>query len=189
MLDQITSKTTLDGNPGTTITLIMSELRTVLYCGVCTLPIEYCEFHPSFPRCQQWLLQTHPALHSTLYSTTPTPIPHSSSRGGKAQLKDTSKDLEKLEKLQINSMVYLRRDARNKRKSTTAIGNLGVFGVEVKKAAKRLAGRFACGASVQKNETVAGAPEEIVLQGDFVDDLLEVLPAEFQIPQDQIEIL
>lgn len=29
----------------------------VLYCGVCGLPAEYCEFGPDFEKCKPWLIQ------------------------------------------------------------------------------------------------------------------------------------
>lgn len=41
--------------------------------------------------------------------------------------------------------------------------------IDVKAAGKFLGGRFACGASVT-------GEDEIVIQGDFVDDLFDVLP-------------
>uniref|UniRef100_A0A146L9Y5 Density-regulated protein n=1 Tax=Lygus hesperus TaxID=30085 RepID=A0A146L9Y5_LYGHE len=33
---------------------------TVLYCGNCTLPIEYCEYHPEHDKCKQWLEKNLP---------------------------------------------------------------------------------------------------------------------------------
>lgn len=32
----------------------------VLYCGNCSLPIEYCEYHPDYDKCKQWLEQNLP---------------------------------------------------------------------------------------------------------------------------------
>ena len=48
-----------------------------------------------------------------------------------------------------------------------------ISGVDLKKASKVFANKFACGSSVSK--TPAGA-QEIVIQGDFVDDLEEFIP-------------
>uniref|UniRef100_A0A8D8V9I7 Density-regulated protein homolog n=1 Tax=Cacopsylla melanoneura TaxID=428564 RepID=A0A8D8V9I7_9HEMI len=28
---------------------------TVLYCGNCSLPVEYCEYHPEYEKCKVWL--------------------------------------------------------------------------------------------------------------------------------------
>lgn len=27
---------------------------SVLYCGNCSMPIEYCEYYPDFAKCKQW---------------------------------------------------------------------------------------------------------------------------------------
>lgn len=32
----------------------------VLYCGNCSLPIEYCEYHPQYDKCKQWLERNLP---------------------------------------------------------------------------------------------------------------------------------
>lgn len=38
----------------------------VLYCGVCGLPAEYCEFGPDFESCKPWLIQNVPDLYPDL---------------------------------------------------------------------------------------------------------------------------
>jgi density-regulated protein len=35
----------------------------VLYCGVCDLPAEYCEFAPDFERCKPWLRAHAPGVY------------------------------------------------------------------------------------------------------------------------------
>lgn len=27
----------------------------VIYCGVCTLPVEYCQYYPTYEKCKDWL--------------------------------------------------------------------------------------------------------------------------------------
>jgi density-regulated protein DRP1 len=49
---------------------------------------------------------------------------------------------------------------------------LDIFGVDLKKAAKMFANKFACGSSVAKNNQ---AQDEIVVQGDFSDDILKMI--------------
>ena len=57
----------------------------VLYCPVCSLPAEYCEFGPDFEKCKPWLIQNAPDLYPDLLkgpshsqtliaSVTPNPI-------------------------------------------------------------------------------------------------------------------
>lgn len=38
----------------------------VLYCPVCSLPAEYCEFGPDFEKCKPWLIQNAPDLYPDL---------------------------------------------------------------------------------------------------------------------------
>ena len=107
-----------------------------------------------------------------------------------------AKDLQKKEaKLQAKSAkleaekaatrVIIKRIERGKRKYVTAIANLQPFDVDMKKAAKMMANKFARGASVSK--TVEGK-EEIVVQGDLVDEIEEFVVAEFGIDEDQIVV-
>lgn len=49
-------------------------------------------------------------------------------------------------------------------------------GLDLKQVAKRCAGKYACGSSVVKDP--AGF-DEVVIQGDVVDDLIEFIPAEW----------
>jgi density-regulated protein DRP1 len=57
--------------------------------------------------------------------------------------------------------------------------------VDIKKAAKMMANKFARGASVSK--TVEGK-EEIVVQGDLVDEIEEFIVEQFGVDEDQIAI-
>ena len=57
--------------------------------------------------------------------------------------------------------------------------------MDVKKAAKTLANKFARGASVSKN---LEGKEEIVVQGDLVDEIEEFVVENFGVSEDQIVI-
>lgn len=57
--------------------------------------------------------------------------------------------------------------------------------MDIKKAAKTLANKFARGASVSK--TMEGK-EEIVVQGDLVDEIEEFVVENFGVSEDQIVI-
>ncbi|KAG0791970.1 hypothetical protein G6F62_001461 [Rhizopus arrhizus] len=91
-------------------------------------------------------------------------------------VKDKSAKLEaKLEreiKKKMASRVIIKRNERNKRKCVTSIYGLDIFGVDLKKAAKMFANRFACGSSVAKNNQ---GQDEIVVQGDFSDELYQLI--------------
>ena len=119
------------------------------------------------------------------------------SRGGRALPKDEAKRLEKEEQkrkvLALDEMAYAWEKAkvvismveRNRRKAVTHIRGLEFFGLDLKQVAKRCASKFACGCSVARNP--AGF-DEVVIQGDFVDDLVDFIPDEWsEVPSEQIE--
>eukprot|EP00002_Diphylleia_rotans_P017838 TRINITY_DN3460_c0_g1_i2.p1 TRINITY_DN3460_c0_g1~~TRINITY_DN3460_c0_g1_i2.p1 ORF type:complete len:140 (+),score=26.87 TRINITY_DN3460_c0_g1_i2:62-481(+) len=47
----------------------------VLYCAVCGLPAEFCEYGPSFEACKPWLIQHCPELYPHLVPAAPTQQP------------------------------------------------------------------------------------------------------------------
>lgn len=60
---------------------------------------------------------------------------------------------------------------RTKRKVATHIHGLDLFGVDLKKAAKLFAGKFATGSSLSKNPQ---GEDEIVVQGDVGDEIVSL---------------
>ncbi|KAL4063474.1 translation initiation factor SUI1 [Scleroderma yunnanense] len=153
----------------------------VLYCQVCGFPPEYCEFGASLTRCKEWLKEEYPTLYDQYYSDEAF-----QSKLGTLSLEDQAK-LEKSTaekeakaekradaalKKKMASQVSIKRMERNKRKFVTAIHGLEAFDVDLKKAAKFLAQKYATGASVTKN---AQGLDEIVVQGDVSDEVLELV--------------
>eukprot|EP01084_Bolivina_argentea_P078654 142738_1 len=39
-------------------------MTSILYCGVCTLPPEYCRYYPNYYQCLQWMKTNHPELYA-----------------------------------------------------------------------------------------------------------------------------
>ncbi|KAJ2853336.1 Translation machinery-associated protein 22, partial [Coemansia erecta] len=158
-------------------------MSTILYCGVCTLPPEYCEFSASRKKCEQWLQQTHPAEHARLYSDqaiteklamttlSDEKVAKEAAKMEKAMSKEEARMARELEK-KMASKVVIKRVERNKRKRVTTVTGLEVFGVDLKKTAKEFANHFACGGSVSKNPQ---GQDEIVVQGDFSDEILQII--------------
>ncbi|KAJ3357389.1 Translation machinery-associated protein 22 [Entophlyctis luteolus] len=68
--------------------------------------------------------------------------------------------------------VTIKRIERTKRKCVIVVAGMEAFDVDLKKAAKLFATKFACGSSVTKN---AAGVEEIVVQGDVQDDIYELI--------------
>ncbi|KAL9712989.1 Translation machinery-associated protein 22 [Leucoagaricus gongylophorus] len=170
----------------------------VLYCAVCTFPIEYCEFGSSITRCKEWLKEVNPELFDKLYSDEALQAKIGTlSLEAQAKLEqDTAKKEAKAEakadaalKKKLASQVTIKRIERTKRKHVTSIQGLEAFDIDLKKAAKQLASKFATGTSVTK--TLAGT-EEIVVQGDVAEEVRELLEEGVGVlkgvPLDNIEI-
>ncbi|KAJ3232121.1 Translation machinery-associated protein 22 [Chytriomyces hyalinus] len=185
----------------------------VLYCGVCTAPPEYCEFGPSIKRCKVWLKETHPDLFSKIYpseaggasdavagvteklanasvSETSTAAPADASAKKPAPEKEKLDALQKQElkkeKQKQNARVTIKRIERTKRKCVIIVVGLEIFEVDLKKAAKLFANKFACGSSVTKNP--AGF-DEIVVQGDCQDDIYDLILKTWKhIPEDNLTL-
>lgn len=74
--------------------------------------------------------------------------------------------------LSLPFKITIKRIERNKRKFVTSIHGLEAFNIDLKKAAKQFASKFATGASVTKNPQ---GLEEIVVQGDVSDEVLDMI--------------
>ena len=42
-------------------------INDIVYCGKCTIPLEYCEFGASAVQCRKWCLDNHKDLYSKIY--------------------------------------------------------------------------------------------------------------------------
>jgi len=153
----------------------------VLYCQVCTFPVEYCEFGSSLTRCKEWLKEEDKELHGKYYSeeALQAKMGMLTIEAQNKLEKDTAKKEAKAEakaeaalKKKLASQVTIKRIERTKRKHVTSIHGLEAFDIDLKKAAKQLAGRFATGASVTKN---LQGQDEIVVQGDVADEVVEMI--------------
>lgn len=172
------------------------QSRHVKYCGVCTLPPEYCEYGGTVKKCQDWLQKNEPSLYQTIWSEEALTAATASLSvdAQKRAAKDAQKKAAKAEAAEAKqadklakSVVTIKRIERNKKKFVTAVIGLEHFGLELKKVAKELGKKFATGSSVTK--TGAGG-EEIVVQGDVSDEIEEFLLEKYkEIPEDNIELV
>lgn len=173
------------------------QARHVVYCGVCTLPPEYCEFGGKAKKCEEWLQKNHPEMHQKLYSeeaiaaNLSTLSVSARERAAKDAAKKEAKALaaeSRDQERKAASKIQIKRVERNKRKYVTVISGLEAHGLENKKIAKELGKKFATGSSVTKNP--AGM-EEITVQGDVSDDVMEWLVDVHgeKVPEDNIEFI
>ncbi|KAK7423328.1 Translation machinery-associated protein 22 [Neonectria punicea] len=170
--------------------------RNVVYCGVCTLPPEYCEYGGTVRRCQEWLQKNEPVMYDRIWSpealeaATASLSVEAQKRAAKDAQKKTAKaeaaEAKQVEKL-AKSMITIKRIERNKKKYVTAVIGLEAFGLELKKVAKDLGKKFATGSSVTK---LPSGGEEIVVQGDVSEEIEEFLVEKYKdIPEDHIELV
>ncbi|PSS22970.1 hypothetical protein M430DRAFT_116672, partial [Amorphotheca resinae ATCC 22711] len=172
------------------------QSRNITYCGVCTLPPEYCEFGGTVKKCQEWLQKSHPDMYERLWSADALEAATStlSIEARKRAEKDAHKKALKAEAAEAkqaatiaSSKVIIKRVERNKRKFVTAVTGLEAFGLDNKKVAKDFGKKFATGSSVTK---LPSGGEEIVVQGDVSDEIEEFLLDNYKvIPEDNIELV
>ncbi|KAL9137757.1 MAG: hypothetical protein Q9175_001030 [Cornicularia normoerica] len=171
------------------------QARHVVYCGVCSLPPEYCEFGGTARKCKGWLEQNHPDMHKKLYSEEA--ITASLSTLSVDAQKRAEKDSKKKEakaaaaeareaEAKKEAMVYIKRVERNKRKYVTAVSGLEAHGMDLKKVAKEFGKKFATGSSVTKT---ASGGEEIVVQGDNSDDIFDWVVDVGGVPDENVECI
>ncbi|KAF7945557.1 hypothetical protein EAE96_010324 [Botrytis aclada] len=169
------------------------QSRNVVYCGVCSLPPEYCEYGGTVKKCQEWLEKKYPTMYERLWSEDALAAATStlSVDAQKRAAKDATKKAAKAEALEAKqnetlaaSKIRIKRVERNKRKYVTEVQGLEAFGLELKKVAKEFGSRFATGSSVTK---VASGGQEITVQGDVSEDVREFLMKNYKnIPKKNI---
>lgn len=156
---------------------------SVLYCGNCSLPVEYCEYHPEYEKCKVWLEKHLPEEFEKLVKLQDGGADEESTEEKKRQKRGGKGIVKARKKEEVVRQVCVSRAARGKKKSVTVVTGLNSFDIDLKVAAKFFGSRFACGSSVTGDD-------EIVIQGDVKDDLFDVIPEKWpQIDEDFIDDL
>ncbi|KAJ6035805.1 Translation machinery-associated protein 22 [Penicillium herquei] len=176
---------------------IEPQARHIVYCGVCTLPPEYCEFGGTAKKCEEWLKEEEPELWNRLHSedSLNANLSALSVSAQERAAKDAAKKEAKAAQNEARdaerkaaSKVIVKRVERNKRKYVTVITGLEIFGLENKKLAKELGKKFATGSSMTRS---AAGTEEITVQGDVSEDVKEWLGEVYgsKVPQANIDLV
>ncbi|KAJ3189322.1 Translation machinery-associated protein 22 [Gaertneriomyces sp. JEL0708] len=169
-------------------------LTDIVYCGVCSMPPEYCEFSGTTKKCKEWLAKTDPAFFARIWPdvdiTQGVEAVTLSDGKEEAEASKAAKKAEAKAKKEADkkaaSRIIIKRVERTKRKCVVEVVGLENFGVDLKKAAKLFATKFACGSSVTKNPQ---GQDEIVVQGDVQDEIYDlVLKTWKDVPEDQIDL-
>ncbi|XP_073006920.1 translation machinery-associated protein 22-like isoform X2 [Typha latifolia] len=144
----------------------------VVYCGVCGLPAEYCEFGPDFAKCKDDK-EVEKAAEKLQAVGIGGGAGGDVSGGASTSKQEEVKRLPggKIKKKEKQEVV-IEKIVRNKRKCVTVVKGLDLFGVKLSDASKKLGKKFATGASVVKGPT---EKEQIDVQGDISYDIVEFI--------------
>uniref|UniRef100_A0A674ADS7 Density-regulated protein n=1 Tax=Salmo trutta TaxID=8032 RepID=A0A674ADS7_SALTR len=171
--------------------------KKVQYCGgkynlvgVCSLPTEYCEYMPEPSKCRQWLEKNFPDVFARMsvgnaskQDTGGVEVPpvgeedekKKQKRGGRGQIKQKKKT--------VPQKITIAKIPRAKKKYVTRVCGMNTFDIDLKEAQRFFAQKFSCGASVT-------AEDEIIIQGDFTDDIIDVIQEKWpEVDDDSIEDL
>lgn len=161
----------------------------VLYCGICSLPTEYCEYMPQYTKCRQWLEKNCPEEFAKLsidQSTQPDSgggEPPAGEEEEKKKQRRGGRGIIKQKKKTAPQKVTIAKIPRAKKKYVTRVCGLATFEIELKEAQRFFAQKFSCGASVT-------GEDEITIQGDVTDDIMDVIQEKWpEVDDDSIEDL
>mmetsp|Transcript_23656 Transcript_23656/g.55769 ORF Transcript_23656/g.55769 Transcript_23656/m.55769 type:complete len:235 (-) Transcript_23656:91-795(-) len=164
----------------------METAEDVLYCAVCGLPPDFCQFHPNWDKCKPWCLENAPQYYPELSGI--------SLEDAKKKAEElTEKSKEKLlpggkVKRAKSPSVSIKKLNRGGRKCVTSVAGLDMFGIKLDDVAKLFKKKFACGCAVVKGENTL--PDTVDIQGDFEDEVIDIIVAEWkQVPQEKISVL
>ncbi|KAJ3304703.1 Translation machinery-associated protein 22 [Kappamyces sp. JEL0829] len=152
----------------------------ICYCGICSAPCEYCEFGTRKEECKAWCKEHHPDDFDKIYGGETGDEPKPETKG------DSQAEPSKKKKAAPRKKVTIMIEERTKRKRITHITGLELFGVDLKKAAKAFASKFAASSAVSKK---GDGSDEIIIQGDCEYELPDFLAASFAIKESDIEFL
>jgi len=158
----------------------------VLYCGECSMPVEYCEYYPNYEKCKIWLEKNLPDEFERLAAGGDEEDKKDDGADGEKKKRQTrgGKGMVKAKKKSSTPQkVAFFRAPRGKKKYVTVVQGLGSNDIDLKDASKYFANKFSCGSSVP----VAGE-DEIVIQGDVTVDLFDIISEKWPtIDEDNIE--
>lgn len=151
----------------------------LLYCGECSMPIEYCEFYPTYEKCKKWLEKNLPEEFEKLMEGKDDD--EGDGDGEKKRQKRGGKGQIKAKKKTEPQGIELATAKRGKKKMVTIVKGLASYDIDLKEASKFFSSKFSCGSSI-------AGEDEIVIQGDVKDDLFDILPEKWdKIDEEEIE--
>uniref|UniRef100_A0A8B9KX52 Density-regulated protein n=1 Tax=Astyanax mexicanus TaxID=7994 RepID=A0A8B9KX52_ASTMX len=147
-------------------------------------PLKYCEYMPEPAKCRQWLEKNFPDVFARMT------LGKGGGGGGEAppaveeeEKKKQKRGQIKQKKKTVPQKVTIAKIPRAKKKYVTRVCGLATFDIDLKEAQRFFAQKFSCGASVT-------AEDEIIIQGDFTDDIIDVIQEKWpEVDDDSIDDL
>jgi len=165
--------------------------QELVYCPIDGLPPDFCIHGPSWDKSKPWCLENCPQYYPELCGVS---VADAQQDADKAAAKAKAKQLPggknnqtKAAKAEATPAVTIKKMSRGGRKCVTSIAGLETFGVSMDAAAKIFKKKFACGSSVVKD--AHGGPDTVDIQGDFEEEVIEILLAEYKIPRSKVELV
>jgi density-regulated protein DRP1 len=162
----------------------------VLYCPICSLPPEYCEYNVPevFEKCAPWILENCPeALSKAIRAKL---LGEELAEGDEDENEKSKKRLGVSKKKAAAAMVtrvVIAKIQRQKKKYVTAIAGLeSVPDLKIKDACKAFGKKFSSGASISETQT---GGKEVTIQGDCSYELPAFLISEFKVQANTIFFL
>lgn len=102
----------------------------LVYCNICSVPPEYCEFGSQLDKCKAWLKSAHNELFEQLYPNEVEKDLSALAEG--VSILSLDQNIEKQTKKKVHQpvkdKVQIKREARTKRKSTVSVFGLHFYG-------------------------------------------------------------
>lgn len=151
------------------------EEAPLVYCGICGMPPEYCEYGENYDKCVPWIKKHCPQL---LLDEEDTALAKKAAKKG-------PKGVGKKDVAEEKQRILIYKETRSKKKFVTIVEGLETVNVKLKDAAKAFGKKFAAASAVK--DTPSGG-QEIVIQGDVLFDLPDFIQEEFNVPKSKITV-
>jgi density-regulated protein DRP1 len=150
----------------------------ITYCPICGLPPDFCQYGTSWDKCKPVCMEKFPQYYPELCGVS---LDDAKKAAEAAADKGKVKELPGgKKKREASPSITIKKLTRGGRKCVTSVQGLELFGVKLDDAAKKFKKKFACGTSVVKGEN--GLSDTVDIQGDFEDEVVDLIVAEFKIP-------
>ena len=145
-------------------------------CPQCRIPIEYCAFGPKASKCKNAKAPTQPTEQTE------------AAEGEQKEVKEETKEEviaeeKKQTKGKNEKKIVVEKAKKNKKFTITKIIGVKQFGLKQQDVSKFMAKKFSVGANIDKTQGI----DCINVQGEFVDEIANLLVEHFKMNPDDIE--